>query len=144
MNLLIRKATIQDEPMISVLETLLFSHTYFKDYLDTFLSNQSVLVAVDDGNIIGVIGWFQQDETAEIIMIGVDKEYRRRTIGSMLLKACISVLLNKSIHSVFVEVRESNDPAKQLYQSLRFTLNRTRVSYYNDPNENALEMRLDL
>lgn len=144
MNLLIKKATLHDEALISNLENSLFSHTYFVDYQDSFLSNQSVLIALDNQSVIGVVGWFEQQDTAEIIMIGVDVDYRRMSVGSMLLKACISMLVSKSIRTLFIEVRSSNCAAIGLYESLGFKLNRTRINYYKNPIEDALEMRLDL
>ena len=144
MNILIRKATLYDENLISKLEIELFSHTYFKDYRETFLSNQSVLIALDNQELIGIVGWFQQEDTAEIIMVGVKKEYRRMTVGSTLLKACISVLVSNSINKLFIEVRSSNHAALGLYKAIGFVVNRTRPNYYKDPSEDALEMRLDL
>lgn len=144
MNLLIRKATLHDELLIDELENQLFSHTYFKDYQDTFLTNQTVLIALDNRKLIGVIGWFEQENTAEIIMIGVHVDYRRMSIGSMLLKACVSMLISKSIRTLFIEVRNSNSAAIGLYKSLGFKVNRNRTNYYKNPVEDALEMRLDL
>jgi ribosomal-protein-alanine N-acetyltransferase len=144
LNIIIKKARSDDSSIVSILENSIFDETYFKHYQETFLKNQSVLLAFDDRKIVGIIGWFEELDTAEIIMVGVDKDYRRLAIASMLMKACISMLLSKNIKKLFLEVRQSNSAAQNLYESIGFVLNRRRSNYYNDTKEDALEMRLDL
>lgn len=135
---------MSDLQLISELENQIFSHTYFSDYQATFLNHQSVLIALDDHKMVGIVGWFEQSDTAEIIMIGVDEEYRRMSIATMLLKACISMLISRRVECLFIEVRSSNHAAIGLYESLGFKFNRKRIDYYEDPKEDALEMRLEL
>jgi ribosomal-protein-alanine N-acetyltransferase len=144
LSVLIKKAKAEDLLLISELENHVFLETFFNDYQETFLKNQSVLIALEDKKIIGIIGWFEHRDTAEIIMVGVDKDYRRMSIGSMLLKACISMLVSKQIKELFLDVRSRNIAAQGLYKSIGFVLNRTRENYYKDTHEDALEMRLSL
>lgn len=144
MNILIKKATTHDADQIKKLESKIFNQTYFTDYQNTFMNNQSVLIALGNNNFVGIIGWFEQVDSAEIIMVGVDEPYRLQGIGTMLIKACISLLLNKQVKTLYLEVSSNNQRAINLYKSFGFTLNRTRTQYYKDTKEDALEMRLDL
>jgi ribosomal-protein-alanine N-acetyltransferase len=43
--------------------------------------------------------------------------------------------------SAFLEVRESNYPAQQLYESFGFTAVGRRASYYQRPMEDAVVLR---
>ena len=144
MNLVITKAKAIDFHAITSLEFDVFDQTFTADYVDTFLQNESLLVAKNNNSVVGVVGWFEQEDFAEIIMIGVKKEFRNQQIGSMLLKACISMLLSKKINMLFIEVRKSNEAAIALYKKTGFVFNRKRENYYQNPSEDAIEMRLEL
>lgn len=144
MNLLIRKATRKDLDAIVASEQLIFNQSYTQDYAQTFFDQGSLLIALDVNKLIGVVGWFNQTESAEIIMIGVIEKYRRKNVGKMLMKACISLLVESSVKALFIEVRKTNNAAIQLYKSLGFKENRIRENYYQHPNEDAIEMRLEL
>ncbi len=144
MNLVITKAKAIDLHAITSLEIDVFNQTFTADYVDTFLQNESLLVAKNNNSVVGVVGWFEQEDFAEIIMIGVKKEFRNQQIGSMLLKACISMLLSKRINKLFIEVRKSNEAAIALYRKTGFVFNRKREKYYQNPSEDAIEMRLEL
>ena len=71
----------------------------------------------------------------EILNLATAPEARRTGVGTALLR---------SLHAddVFLEVRESNIPARKLYERLGFTLVGKREEYYDDPVETALVMRL--
>ena len=59
-------------------------------------------------------------------------------------KALRDSLANDSIKSFVLEVRESNTPAKTLYEKLGFELIGTRKNFYSNPKEAALIYKLDL
>lgn len=126
------------------MEQLIFKQSYTQDYIQTFFDHGSLLIALDLNKVIGVVGWFNQTDNAEIIMIGVKEEYRRKHVGNMLMKACISMLVELNVKALFIEVRETNDAAMKLYESLGFKENRIRENYYQHPIEDAIEMRLDI
>lgn len=144
MNLLIRKATRQDINEIVAIEQLLFNHSYTQDYIQTFFKQGSLLIALNFNKVIGVVGWFNQIDYAEIIMIGVKEEYQNNHVGNMLMKACISMLVELNVKTLFIEVRKTNNTAIKLYESLGFKENRIRENYYQYPIEDAIEMRLDI
>ena len=55
--------------------------------------------------------------------------------------ALVKALMERKIHSLTLEVRASNEPAKTLYQSLDFVQVGLRRNYYRNPKEDALILR---
>lgn len=73
-----------------------------------------------------------QEET-EVLNLAVAPEARRQGLATALLEAI-------ETREVFLEVRESNLPAQQLYAKLGFRVVGRREGYYEDPPEAALVM----
>ena len=73
----------------------------------------------------------------EILNIAVHPALRRRGIASALLRHEI-----KSNTILFLEVRESNLAARNLYSTHKFREIGRRVAYYRDPIETAIVMQM--
>ncbi len=71
----------------------------------------------------------------EVLNLATDAAYRRQGIASALLHSV-------EAEEVFLEVRESNEAARKLYEKLGFLPVGTRPEYYDDPVETAIVMRL--
>jgi len=71
----------------------------------------------------------------EVLNIAVAPEFRRRGVASALIRS-----LDNS--EIFLEVRESNTPARNLYRKLGFIDIGRRPDYYENPPEAAVVMRL--
>ena len=69
---------------------------------------------------------------------------RRKGIGEKLLNALIAAARKTNSEVVFLEVRESNDPARALYARAGFEQTGRRKSYYANPLEDAVLYRLAL
>jgi glycosyltransferase involved in cell wall biosynthesis len=95
------------------------------------------IVAVSAGEIAGFVVSRQiAPAEREILNLAVSPDQRRKAIGLRLLEA----ELDRGQCSWFLEVRESNTPAIQLYQSVGFTASGRRQDYYNSPPESAIVM----
>jgi ribosomal-protein-alanine N-acetyltransferase len=96
------------------------------------------LVAAEEGRIAGflVARTLAADER-ELLNLAVDPLHRRRGIGRSLVKA----LLAEAPGAVFLEVRESNRRARDLYKSLGFQEVSLRKNYYDHPPEAAIVMK---
>ena len=88
---------------------------------------------------------------AEILDIAVSPSFRRMGVGKALINALLSSIrvspavdVSSAVQTVFLEVRESNIPARKLYQSFGFTESGKRPRYYSNPTEDAILMKLDL
>ncbi len=73
----------------------------------------------------------------EILNVAVDPAFRRRGVGSALVREALSGWRGE----VFLEVRASNAAAQALYKSLGFKQVGRRPQYYSDPAEDAVVMR---
>jgi ribosomal-protein-alanine N-acetyltransferase len=69
---------------------------------------------------------------------------RRQGIGARLLDAAIARVRASDVDSLYLEVRDSNAPARSLYLSRGFVEVGRRKDYYRRPKEDALVLRLDL
>ena len=90
-------------------------------------------------------------DEAELLTIGVAKEWQKKGLASLLLEA-MEPLLAEKVNSIFLEVRESNSAAINLYEKLGFNCMGERKGYYpgtsnkrdNNQRENALMYGKDI
>ena len=77
---------------------------------------------------------------AHILNVCIDSEYQRRGLGRYLLRHLIKKSRQTDIEMVMLEVRRSNVPALQLYQSEGFHELGVRKAYYpaKDGREDAI------
>jgi len=101
-----------------------------------------ILVAETEGRtppeIVGFSALFRVDAEAELWTLAVAPAHRRRGIGRALLKQASRMLRDAGVLKLFLEVRESNLPALELYRSLGFQQVGRRKDYYLNPRESAL------
>ncbi len=78
------------------------------------------------------------DKEREILNIAIHPDFRRLGIATELLRAELS----RWPGAHFLEVRESNTPARRLYESLGFQSIGERPAYYDNPSETGIVMRI--
>jgi len=87
--------------------------------------------------VVGYGGlWVIMDE-AHITTIAVESNLRGRKIGERLLAEMLAAALKQGATRATLEVRETNEVAKRLYEKYGFTWVAIRRGYYSDNNENA-------
>ncbi len=99
-----------------------------------------LLLAEHGRGVIGFLAARSLHDECEIENIVVSRAMQRRGIASELLKHLFSTLSDR-VQSIFLEVRESNQPAIRLYEKAGFEVVGRRKSYYQEPGEDALMMR---
>ena len=99
------------------------------------------LVAVDGGQLIGYVGSQTVLGETDMMNLAVAPEARRQGTGRALVLALVDALTEKGSHSLMLEVRVSNTPARTLYESLGFSQVGRRPKYYVNPKEDALILR---
>lgn len=142
----IRKATLQDIENIATLEEATFSVPWSREAIEKDLSNPvaTYFVAEENESIVGYVGvWCVLDE-GQITNVAVHKNYRQQGIGRQLIQTLIAYAKEKALMMLLLEVRESNEAAKKLYQSCQFESIAKRKNYYTKPVEDACIMQLDL
>ncbi|MHA1298708.1 MAG: ribosomal protein S18-alanine N-acetyltransferase [Candidatus Helarchaeota archaeon] len=105
--------------------------------------NVIYLVGEIEKKIVGYSIVSLHDAEAHLISIVIDGNYRRKGLGTQLLQKNIEKIKENNIKKLLLEVRVSNEPAREFYSKFRFKPVRTKVNYYSD-NEDALEMELNL
>ncbi len=80
-------------------------------------------------------------DQGEILNLGVTLSARRRGIGTALVRRLLEDFGRRGVVSAFLEVRESNLPAQQLYESFGFAAVGRRPRYYQRPMEDAVVLR---
>ena len=99
------------------------------------------LVAVDDQQVAGYVGSQSVMGEADMMNIAVSAQYRRMGIAQELVERLVTLLQEKDVYSLTLEVRASNEPAKALYSKLGFQQVGRRPNYYRNPKEDALILR---
>jgi ribosomal-protein-alanine acetyltransferase len=102
---------------------------------------RTALVVEQDGGVVGFIVGRKIDLEWEIENVAVSGPARRHGLGSRLLGEFLNVVRERGGSDVFLEVRESNAPARALYEKWAFVESGRRKSYYDNPAEDALILR---
>lgn len=154
----LRPADAADIPAVMALERAapFAAHWSEQSYRATFEANAAPRIAlvIDDGLMHGnslqgfliarINGLNSQGAGCELENIVVAEGNQRRGFGRMLLQALIAAAGAHKAKSIFLEVRESNTPARTLYENCGFGITGRRKSYYNNPSEDALQYTLTL
>lgn len=97
-------------------------------------------VDLNTNTVAGYAGfWFDGDD-AQIMTIGVAKEYQKQGIASNLLKTMIENAKSIGARRMLLEVRVNNNPALKLYEKFGFTKMGLRKRYYMPEGIDAYTM----
>lgn len=137
-----REMQESDIPAIMAIERASFSTPWSEiSFLsEIYKKNGISRVALIEGTLIGYICAHYVLHEAHLLNLAVHKDFRRRRIGTILLKECLKELKHKGCVFVYLEVRASNAAARGFYEQFGFTVTSRRKKYYADPDEDALLM----
>lgn len=114
---------------------------YHKLFAPEPLQNRATLVVEQNGSVVGFIVGRRVDAEWEIENIAVTGSARRCGLGSRLLGEFLDLVRRRGGIEVYLELRESNQAARKLYEKWAFVEAGRRKSYYRDPDEDALVLR---
>ena len=121
------------------IETASFAHPWeeslFIDILST--NGKYFFVYESDRKPVAYIIFETVLDEGHITDLAVSEKYRNKGIGKELIEKTLDLAKGSKIKSIFLEVRESNEAARRLYQKLGFKLLGKRKGYY-PKNEDAL------
>lgn len=125
---------------VAHIEKVCFSRPWSRLALESELKNECshFYVAIADGKAVGYVGLYIVCGEADIVRVAVLPEYRKSGIARALLNESFEM---NDTECVFLDVRESNTPAINLYKSLGFEDTGIRKDYYSNPTENAILMK---
>ena len=107
------------------------------------LHGKYFLVAGKRGDLTGFALGRKIGDEGEILNLAVKPGSRRQGLGKSLVQRLLEIFEEDGVATVFLEVRESNRAAIVLYRELGFSQVGVRPSYYCDPVEAALVLRLN-
>lgn len=141
----IRRSRPDDATAIAEMEMNIFGDPWGKKDIFSYICSDTGMcfTALDGGEPIAYIIGRRIPPEGEIYRIAVREDKRRRGIGYRLLSYALKTELGSGVETVFLEVRESNLPARKLYQAYGFTEISVRKNYYQNPTENAIIMLKD-
>ena len=94
----------------------------------------------EKGELKGFIDFWITFESCQLTKIAVAKQARGKHISLELMDFMIDFAMEKGCETIFLEVRESNEVAKNLYESYDFIEINRRQNYYPDNHETAIVM----
>lgn len=107
------------------------------EYISSFNNTKHSIYVLeqDSGSIVATIVISIIFDEAEILQFWVKHECKKQGYGKILLEFILNKLkAMQKLHNVFLEVREDNTPAINLYQKLGFKIVGRRNNYYTVDN----------
>jgi ribosomal-protein-alanine N-acetyltransferase len=119
-----------------------YNPSIFNQFYESF--PEGFLVALYNHTLIGFfIGIKTTTNTARILMLSVNENYRKQGIGSALLSQFLLELKNHQAIKVELEVRTTNQGALEFYKKQGFILQETLHQFYQN-GEDAYSMSKEL
>jgi ribosomal-protein-alanine acetyltransferase len=145
-NTTFRRMKESDLEKVLAMEKEIFPDPWDFNAFDSDLKNEHswLLVAEQDGEIVGYSVLYIVADELQIGNFGVGEAFRRQGIGKKMMTEIIKIAEERSCGSIYLEVRESNKAAQALYFSFGFESVGRRIGYYRSPRENAILMAKEL
>ena len=137
--MIFREIKKEDIPFLVSSSTYDFKDGWSKELLESaFMTERfgGLIVSVNNEDV-GYITFDLGLGDADIEEVFVLPDRRKEGIAYSLMKEVFSYLQNKGVTKIFLEVRESNCPARALYEKCGFNKINERKKYYRD-GENAI------
>lgn len=110
----------------------------YESHRDTFL------VAEKDEDVIGFVIGIVQKKEGHVLVIAIRDDYKKKGIGTFLMKKLIDVYKKKGITRLKLEVRASNVAALSMYRNLGFKITNRLKHYYENGEDGFLLRRENL
>lgn len=140
-----RFATINDFEDVQQIENECFIEPYStEDLRYEFEKNpvNKIIVAENDEKVVGFIDYLITFNSSTIMQVAVTKEFRKNGIATQLLnemEKSFPKTIDDIVETITLEVRESNEAAKNLYLKNGYKIVVIKEHYYKD-GENAIYM----
>jgi len=146
MNVAIRNMKLDDVDQVVAIDQVSFSLPWPERSFRFELTDNPASrcwVAEANGRIVGMIVIWLLIDAAHIATLATHPEFRRQGIAKKLLTHALKHLMDEGAQSSFLEVRESNIAAQEMYRQFGFEESGRRPRYYKDNGEDAILMTLD-
>ncbi len=146
MNIKIKTANEEDLPKILEIEQKTFTDPWVKSQFKECLTSESkyIYFAMINSDIAGYIVFEHVLDEGHLSNLAVKNEYQKKGVGSELVKHILVKAGKIGLKFLMLEVRVSNEKARNFYAKLGFKEIGTRKMYYKDPVEDALMLKFEI
>lgn len=139
--MLIERWTSSHDSRVAELEKACFDYPWSEEMVGATSSSDNFfgLVLTEGGIVYGYAGAVCAFDSADIALVAVSPDRRRRGLGFAVVTALCDELFKREIREIFLEVRASNLSAIGLYEKCGFKAVALRKKYYEDA-EDAIVM----
>ena len=146
MSCIIRRMTLDDFEQVVAIDQVSFSLPWparsFRLELTDNPASRCWVADLERRVVCMAVAWLIVDEI-HIATIATHPDYRQQGIGKELLLHTLRSAKEEGAITSFLEVRESNDVALEMYRKFGYVESGRREGYYKDNNEAAILMKLD-
>lgn len=138
----VRPMTSGDIEAVACLDQISFSEEWPESMIRSGLDSRldTYFVYEDRGQILGYSVIRVMADEGEIQRVAVDPRFRRLGIARKLMESMVAFSRDRGVREIALEVRESNQGARKLYDSCGFRAEALRRGYYRNPKEDAIIM----
>lgn len=135
--------TEEDVAAVAALEAENFSRPWSYDAFLKTLSDENyiVMIAKEKDALLGYCVLLCTGDEADITNVCTAPEARGKGVATGMMTALMEEGRSRGVVEFFLEVRESNTPARGLYTKLGFEEIGLRKNYYEEPREHAVLMK---
>ena len=136
----------EDLDIVSAIEKEVFQDPWSLNAFKTDLKNSMAwpMVAEFEKKVVGYSNIYIVAGEIQIGNFAVAPGFRNRGVAKRMMNEIFDKAGEHNCHSIFLEVRESNVPAIELYKKYGFAATGKRKDYYSNPRENAIIMVKEL
>ncbi len=140
--MIFRPMLAADLDQVAAIEQVSLPSPWSKELFEAELKRDQAryFVAEEGDKIAGYMGYWEAPQEAHIINLAVAPDFRKRGLGLEMMEYCLEFARKKGAALATLEVRESNEAAKRLYEKCGFIIVAIRKKYYSDNQEDAIVM----
>lgn len=132
----IRNANIIDIEKIFEISKCYFDWS-LEQLANSLKENNIFIVATIQNNVVGFLVAEYLVDSYNLLLIAIKEEFKNRNIATKLMQKLEEIAKNENIEKIWLEVRENNIPAINLYKKNDFSSIFMRRNYYKN-GDNAI------
>ncbi|MCD4818888.1 MAG: ribosomal protein S18-alanine N-acetyltransferase [Candidatus Cloacimonetes bacterium] len=135
--------TLADLTQIMQIEKQVFSNFWSEVFFIETIEKDICYVNRLDRELIGYLVGKKFNKVFYLMNFAIKKELHHQGYGMQMMRFLLSFLIKENFDFVFLDVRESNKAASNLYKHFGFAPYRKKLNYYSSPVEDAVQMLLN-
>lgn len=134
---MVNNCKLNDIEKIKELGKLINANFNNVNNIEELINNNKIVGYYDNNNLVGILIYEQLYEIIDLLYIVVEPIYRKKSIGTELIKYLIE---NKTFEKIMLEVKCDNKNAIKLYKKFNFKIINIREKYYDNQDAYVMEL----